>query len=305
MAVLSDRVRLPFRAFEHLAVSMDVAAAAGPATEHAQAHQTSFVTPAGGGNRSASESGDGFSIAITSRFFVTALEVRASRRTGAVVAFGDSITDGDQRSTTFAELGIDADARYPDFLARRLGRRLGRRVGVLNAGIGGNRILRDGLAPFAGPAGLSRVAADVLGQAGVTHVIVPEGINDLGQPPAATAEDVIGGLQMLVARLQGVRVAGRRLRVLVGTLTPASGSVLGSYGSAAVNASRVEVNRFIRQRRPGDGVVDFDAALRDPAAPDRLRADYDSGDHLHPSAAGYRRMAHAVRRRLLRDPRCP
>jgi lysophospholipase L1-like esterase len=150
-----------------------------------------------------------------------------------------------------------------------------------------------------GPSGLSRLDGDVLATSGVTDVIVLEGINDIGQQPPAGAAQVIAGLQQLVTRL---KVAG--LRVHVGTLTPSGGYGAPTYGSAAADAIRRTVNRWIRRSPLPDTVVDFDTAVRDPSRPSRLRPAYDSGDHLHPNARGYRVMADAVRLGALRGTGC-
>jgi lysophospholipase L1-like esterase len=179
---------------------------------------------------------------------------------------------------------------YPDFLARRLvGKHGEQKLTVLNAGISGNRVLRDGLLPRMGPSALTRLDRDVIGLAGVRTVIVLEGNNDIGQRPTANAAEPIGGLQQLVERLKAAR-----LRVLLGTLTPAGGSAVPTYGSGPANAIRTEVNEWIRSQKVSDGIVDFDAAVRDPADQSRLLPAFDSSDHLHPSSAGYKAMAAAV-----------
>ena len=295
---LSDPVPISFRAFQHVAVSVYVAAPGGPATEHFLAEETSFVSASGSGDLTADEAATGYSTTTPARPFVTGLETRAPRTDGVVVAVGDSITDG-------AGSAVDEDTRYPDFLARRLEHRPGGvSFSVLNEGIGGNRILRGGLTPIFGPSLLRRLHADVVTRPGITTVIVLEGINDLGQPPPASARDVIGGLRRVVHRLERRRGGGRRhLDVLVGTLTP-SRRAGGAYGTAETNAKRHEINRFIRRSGIGDGYVDFARAVRDPVHQGRLAARYDSGDHLHPNAAGYRRMARTVTLSALRGPRC-
>jgi lysophospholipase L1-like esterase len=150
-----------------------------------------------------------------------------------------------------------------------------------------------------GPSGLSRLDRDVIDLAGVRTVIVLEGSNDLGQPPTANAAEIIGGLQQLVERLKAAR-----LRVLLGTLTPAGGSAVPTYGSGDANAIRTQVNEWIRSQTVSDGIVDFDAALRDPADLSRLSPSFDSSDHLHPSSAGYEAMAAAVPMRRLGAGKC-
>jgi lysophospholipase L1-like esterase len=216
------------------------------------------------------------------------IEVVAGAGAGAIVAFGDSITDGHACTT-------DGNDRWPDDLARRLQAAAPRLpLGVLNLGIGGNRVLQDGL----GPNALARFDRDVLAQPGATQVILLEGVNDLGTltikgevPPA--------GHEALVARLIGayrqmmVRAHQRGMRVLGATILPYTGS--SYYHPDAQNeADRQRLNAWIREAGHFDAVIDFDAALRDPQDPARLLPAFDSGDHLHPSPDGYRHMAEAI-----------
>lgn len=215
-------------------------------------------------------------------FLLSRVEVMAPESVGAVVAFGDSITDG-TRSTP------DTNNRWPDHLARRLTARPNNvEIGVLNAGIAGNRVLSEG-AFSAGINALARFERHVLGQAGVTHVVVLEGINDIGQArqnPTPTAEDIIAGHTQLIerARTRGLKIYGA-------TLTPFEGA---NYFTREGEAKRQLVNQWIRTSKAYDAVIDFDAATRDPANPTRFLAQYDSGDHLHPNDAGYQAMANAI-----------
>jgi lysophospholipase L1-like esterase len=188
--------------------------------------------------------------------------------------------------------------RYPDLLARRLAA-AGARLAVQNAGISGNRVLRDGLVPSLGPRLLGRLDRDAIDQVGASIVIMMEGTNDIGLPPMATPVEVIAGLQSAVERMRG---AG--LWVLVATQTPCTDYALALHGTPGAIAARNEINDWIRTSGAADGVVDFHAALRDPTSPARLRAEFDSGDHLHPSAAGYAAMAEAVDLNLLSEPAC-
>ncbi|NEB75394.1 SGNH/GDSL hydrolase family protein, partial [Streptomyces sp. SID14478] len=229
------------------------------------------------------------------------------RRTAdtALVTFGDSITDGSNTQ-------VDADHRWPDLLAARL--RADRRLagtGVLNAGIGGNRLLRDPNPPAGSPAesyaayfgesGLKRFDRDVLGQPGARTVVVLLGVNDLGHPgttaPASeevSASELIAGYRQLIRRAHA-----KGLTALGATILPFEGDTLGFY-TPEREAVRQAVNQWIRTGGAYDGVVDFDAAVRDPGHPGRLLAAYNSGDGLHPNDAGMAAMAQAFPLHLLK-----
>jgi lysophospholipase L1-like esterase len=222
-------------------------------------------------------------IATTNSWFLLSrVEVTAPESVGAIVAFGDSITDG-SRSTP------NTNNRWPDHLARRLmAQSGGAKPAVLNAGIGGNRVLSD--AAFqSGVNSLARFEQNVLGQAGATHVIVLEGINDIGgarQNPTPTAEDLIAAHKQLVERAHT-----RGLKIFGATLTPFEGA---AYFTKEGEEKRQALNQWIRTGKAYDGFIDFDAATRDPANPTKYLAQYDSGDHLHPNDAGYQAMANAI-----------
>lgn len=288
--IVSDQTRFRVVKFQDVVVTAYVTAS-GPATEHFSALKTSYVSPAGSGDHTTDETGTAFTQSISTSPFLTDVEVRASRRVGGVVALGDSLTEGFPGPA-------DTEGRYPDLLARRAAEVRGLRIAVQNAGIGGNRVLRDGLAQRFGPALLDRLDADAIDQAGAGIVILMEGTNDLGLEPAATAAEVIAGLQNAVDRLH---LAG--FRVILSTQAPCKDVAL-AHGSPTAIATRNEINAWIRTAGTADGVVDFHAALRDPLDPDRLRPELDSGDHLHPSPAGYQAMADAVDLSLLADPPC-
>ena len=286
--VVSDSVLLRFRPFQDLAVSVYVQGASGPATEHELALQTSYASPRGSGDHSGEQRGSAFTVESTKRAYITDVEVRAPSGVGAAVALGDSITDGTGP--------YDVNDRYTDFLAKRLSGARGRpRLSVLNAGLGGTGLLNDAL--FFGPSALHRLNADVIDQAGASVVIVLDGTNDTGGGPSS-ADEVIAALRTIVDRLHE---AG--LSVLLGTQTPAEGTI-SAHGTPAAIAARNRINDWIRTGGGADGVVDFHAAVRDPSDFDRLRPEYDSGDHLHPNAAGYDAMALAVDLGLLRAPAC-
>jgi len=277
--VVTDPVELTVAPVSDLVVDLyvpgDLGISPSPVTTHNGASQTNYVSETG--NHSGVPA-----LPVSARtgawFLLARVEVMAPAGTLAVVAFGDSITDG-ARSTT------DANSRWPDYLARRLAARKGPAVAVLNAGISGNRVLGDG----AGVSALARFDRDVLLQTGVTHVIIMEGINDIGiarSNPAPTAEDIIAGHKQLIERARA-----RGLKVIGATLTPFEGA---AYFTPEGEAKRQAVNRWIRTSGAYDAVIDFDQITRDPAAPTRFLPAYDSGDHLHPGDAGYKAMGEAV-----------
>jgi lysophospholipase L1-like esterase len=217
-------------------------------------------------------------------FLLARVEVAAPADTRAVVTFGDSITDG-ARSTA------DTNNRWPDQLARRLAAQRGTRVAVLNAGISGNRVLGDG----AGISALARFDKDVLMQTGATHVVVMEGINDIGvarSNATPSAADLIAGHKQLIARAHA-----RGLKIYGATLTPFEGA---GYFTPEGEAKRQALNEWIRTSNAYDGVIDFDKVTRDPAAPTKFAPAFDSGDHLHPGDVGYKAMGDAVDLALFR-----
>ena len=291
--VLSDPVSLQVPAGADLAISIFLPHPATGSGIHYSAMQTSYVGP---GDLTAAASFSS-SKPLHSWVFLKGVDVRAPQAGSAVVAFGDSITDG-ARSTD------NANHRWPDMLAGRLRARNGAPpVGVVNAGIGGNRILHDaaGNVRF-GVNALARFNRDVLALPGVKYVIVLEGINDIGHPgqsaPAAeevSAEDIIAGLKQLIERAHE-----KGLKIYGATMTPFEGTTIPSYFSPAKEAKRKAVNEWIRTGKAFDGVIDFDKAIRDPQHPDRMLPAYDGGDRLHPGDAGYKAMAEAVDLTLFR-----
>ncbi|WP_460890341.1 GDSL-type esterase/lipase family protein [Promicromonospora xylanilytica] len=292
----SDAVPLDVQHGQDLLVSLHVRGNVIRPTQHFITNQTNYVSAPGRGDQAANRSGRSFHRArsplgySTGWYFLHAVDVRADRHSAVVVAFGDSITDGYQgrvRGPLESRTALDQNARYPDFLAQRLAQLTPERsIGVVNAGISGNQVLAatSWHLPF-GDSALSRFERDVLTQPGVTDVIILEGINDLAENADLTAAELIKGLSRLAERS---RQAG--LRAHLGTLTPTAGSARGQV----TEERRVAVNGWIRGQDVADSVIDFDAVLRDPRAPTRMAARYDSGDHLHPSSAGYRAMAAAV-----------
>ena len=278
--VYSDPVDLNVPSLGDLAIDLYLPGdtnTSSPITMHNGAFQTSYVSQTGNHAGMAALP----SVATTpSWFLLSRVEVMAPQSVGAVVTFGDSITDG-TRSTP------DTNHRWPDLLAARL-MTGGAQMAVLNAGIAGNRILSEG-AFNAGINALARFERNALDQPGVTHMVVLEGINDIGnarQNPTPTAEDIIAGYKQMVERAHT-----RGLKIYGATLTPFEGA---AYFTTEGEAKRQAVNQWIRTSRAYDGVIDFDAATRDSASPTKFLPQYDSGDHLHPNDAGYQAMANAV-----------
>jgi len=277
--IISDPVDLALPAAADLVVDLyvpgDTAASGSPMTMHTGANQTSYVSASG--NFAGAES---MPVATTtpSWFLLARVEVAAPAAAGAIVTLGDSITDG-SRSTP------NTNNRWPDLLAKRLAQATGPKLAVLNAGIAGNRVLLDN----AGPNALARFDRDVLSQTGVTHVVVMEGINDIGQGrsnPLPSATDLITAHRQLI-----MRAHARGLKIYGATLTPFEGA---GYWTAEGEAKRAALNEWIRTSKEYDGVIDFDAAVRDPDRPTKFIERYQSGDNLHPSDAGYQAMANAI-----------
>jgi lysophospholipase L1-like esterase len=273
---ISDPVDLRVADRTDLAISLWIPGNQLAATEHTLGLQTTYVSPEGDFTGA-----DSLPTATTtaSYYFLAGVDVGSSVPSVAIVVLGDSITDG-LHST------VDANRRWPDRLAERLGaRKGGKRVAVLNAGISGNRILHD----KSGTNASARLDRDVLVQSGVRYLIVLEGINDIGIPVGAAADEIIAGHRQIIDRAHAMG-----LKVYGGTLTPFQAFLPGVYYSADGEAKRQVVNQWIRTSKAYDAVIDFDRALRDPANPAVLRPAYDSGDHLHPNDAGYKAMADAV-----------
>lgn len=283
--VLSDAVPLTVSAQQLLAVSFFIAGDSGPVSMHPLALQTSFVsTP---GDFAARNDGGPFQNAILNWPYLAAVEVSSAAVSHSIVAFGDSITDGYQSTA-------GANHRWPDYLSDRL-TALHRNIGVVNEGIGGNRIWHDALPErlVFGPNGLSRFDRDATTVTGATHIVALLGINDIGHAkPTVHPEEQVSAEEIIVGLKQFVlRAHSHGIRIIGGTLTPYEGA---AYFDAQGEEKREQVNAWIRTTKDLDGIIDFDAAIRDPAVPTRIKAPYDSGDHLHPSDAGYEAMAASV-----------
>jgi lysophospholipase L1-like esterase len=295
---LSDEIPLTTAPQQNLSVSLFAAKPTGPATRHPSAFQTNYVSETG--NFTAEEMADHFKKEVGAWFFIAEVEVLAAKEVpGTIVAFGDSITDG-------ASTKPDTYQRWSDVLARRFtADNSGKRsFAVVNAGFGGNRVLSS--SPCFAENALARLDRDVFAVAGVRGVILFEGTNDIGQPdthaPALwapclaqahiTADELVAGYAQIIAQ-----VHAHHLKIIGATILPFKG--FNGFTEKG-EATRVAANAWIRDSHAFDGVIDFDAALADPANRAQMAAQYDSGDHLHPNPAGHEAMARSVDLALFR-----
>jgi lysophospholipase L1-like esterase len=289
---LSDPVPLKVAPLEELAVSLYLPAATGRATYHFTAQQTGYIAS---GDHASATAGTAYTTTDTSWYFVDGVLAHNTAAAGTVVAFGDSITDG------FASQ-VGANARWPNYLARRLDAARGARApAVADEGISGNRVLHN--SPCFGVNALARYQRDVLSQPGAKDVIVLEGINDIGFSATpntgcsvpntnVTAAQIEAGYQQMISM---AHAAG--LKIFGATLTPFKGA---AYWTPAGEAKREAVNNWIRTSHAFDGVIDFAKAVQDPFNPLYINPAYNSGDNLHPNDAGYKAMADAINLALLR-----
>ncbi len=281
---ISDPVAFKANALSDVAITLHIDVAPDEQTGHPGSRSTSYVTR--GDSVSALELPQAKT--VDHWYFISGIDVAAGPESEAVVTFGDSITDGHGATT-------NANNRWPDILAQRLESQPStREIAVLNHGISGNRLLTDEL----GPNALSRFDHDVIAQPGVRCLIVLEGINDIGM--RTRTGDVSGAEhQELVRRMIGAyeqiitRAHSHEVKVIGATMLPFVGSDFYHPGPAS-EADRQAVNEWIRTSKRFDAVIDFDKIMRDPQHPERLLPAFDSGDHLHPSPAGYAAMAQSV-----------
>lgn len=294
-ATLSDPVAFPVASGSEIGISLYFPKRVATSTLHALALKRAVVSQTGDHTRAEKLEGGAVS---ESSILVSAVLVPAEPSQRLVVAFGDSVTDGDGST-------VDADHNWPSDLIRRLGKTPeGSKVAVVNEGIAGNRLLSDGSGVSAGfgISGLARFDRDALALPAVTHIVLLEGVNDIGFPGAKlggsyladpaevrTAEDLINAYRQLIGRAHahGVKVIGA-------TISPCEGFAIPGYYSESKEAVRQAVNRWIRTSGSFDAVIDFDAVLRDPDHPSRLLPRFASPDHLHPNDDGYQAMADAV-----------
>lgn len=287
--VVSDVIPVSVSNGENLLVSVYLPGPTGISTWHSDAFDTTYLAS---GDHIGDDTAAAFSSTTTSWYYLSGLDVIAATAKGTVVAFGDSITDGYHSS-------VSTYSRWPDFLARRLAARPGpQKLSVVDAGIGGNRVLTDVPNPWQGVSALKRFEHDALGQPGVRDVILLEGINDIGNnagPNGAplTARDLINGYRTLINEAHAAHV-----RIIGATLMPIQGN---GYYTPAAETLRQTINQWIRTSGAFDGVIDFDQAMRDPNNIADLNPVYDSGDHLHPNDTGMQALANSVGLGLLRS----
>jgi lysophospholipase L1-like esterase len=282
---ISDPIDFPAPALSDLAISIYYDEPPAQQTGHPGSRATSYLAP---GNLVSA-----LDLTRAKKFDhwyqISAVDVQTDRPSAAVVALGDSITDGHGATT-------NANDRWPDVLARRLQHDQAlQALGVLNQGIGGNHVLESGL----GPNALARFDRDVLAQTGVRYLIILEGVNDLGaisragdtNPAhhAALVERITAAYEQMITRAHA-----HSIQVFGATILPYTGSDYYHSGPAE-RADREAVNAWIRAPGHFDAVIDFDRVIADPARPERLLPKYDCGDHLHPSPAGYAAMGQSIR----------
>jgi lysophospholipase L1-like esterase len=273
--MLSDPIALPVKPLTRVAISIHLPQGATDATVHSYSAATGWTAP---GDQTAATTLSG-STTLGPRVIISGVEVESRRPATTIVTLGDSITDG-VRATP------DSNRRWPDLLAERLQKGGRTTVGVANAGISANRLLSEG----DGYNALARFDSDVLAVPGVSHVVILEGVNDLGSAardkrPMPTAEALIGAYRQMIARAHD-----RGVKVILATILPYKGA---GYWSAEGEAVRLQVNRWIAADREADGFVDLAKAVADPADPARMAKPYDVGDALHPNDAGFAAMAAA------------
>jgi len=284
---VSDPVSMAIRSREDLAVSLYVPEADVRPTQHGLAFTTSYLTANGAGDVTADEKRQAFTASTTSMFWLKAIDVRSSSSTGAIVTFGDSITDGNCST-------VDANNRWEDWMAVRLEldaartRAPGAYKAVVNEGISGNTIGREHLQPPPdSPPGLERLDRDVFSHAGVTHVVVFMATNDIRR--AASAAQVIAGTEELVKRIKD-----HGLKVIGATVIPRHNSTTAnSPWDSAKTRIRNEVNEWMRTRASFDGLIDFDKVVRDPMNADVLYPAFNC-DEIHPTPAGYYEMGKSI-----------
>jgi lysophospholipase L1-like esterase len=280
-SVESDPVDLKVLAWQDLAVSLYIPGANIRPSQHTAAAVTSYLSENGSGDGASDETRKAFTSTSTSLFWLKSIDVLTAGPTEAIVAFGDSITDGTCST-------VDAHDRWEDWLALRLNL-AGAHEAVVNEGIGGNTVTRENLVPDS-PPGVERLDRDVLSHHGVKYVILFMGTNDIRR--GAPSSQVIAGTQDIISRLKA-----RGLKVVGVTIIPRHNvpPIPGNSGwDTAKTRIRNEVNQWIRTRAPFDAVLDFDKIVRDPADPNMIYPPFNCGDGIHPTPRGYYEMGKSV-----------
>lgn len=296
---LSDPISLAVTSGAELAISLYFPKRVTSVTWHSLALKDAVISPHGDHTKDVTIEGGQQS---SSSVFLSQVLVPNRSKSRVIVAFGDSLVDGDKSTP-------EADRAWPSDLFRRLQKVHNRTLfAIVNEGVAGNRLLRNGPVESLGVSGLARFERDALGVPGVTDIVLLEGTNDIGFPGASrgdfllgpatdapTADDIIGGYWQLIsqAHARGVRIIGC-------TIMPTEGAIFTDYHSEPKDRVRQEVNQWIRTSKAFDGVIDFDAVMRDPNHPSRLIPSLSSEDHLHPNDYGYQRMADVVDLSLFR-----
>ncbi len=292
-SMISDPVDITFTGASDLAIDLffpnEMIAPTSPLTYHSGAYQTNYLSKPG------NFAGKELDVArnLNSWYFLSRVEVNAPASAGAIIAFGDSITDGTASM-------LNSNHRWPDLLAARLAKdKAANATAMLNEAIAGNRLLSEWMIPF-GINALARFDRDVLALPGTKYMVVLEGINDIGAGrtgPAPSAEELIAAHQQMIKRAHD-----HGLKIYGATLTPFEGA---AYFTPDGEVKRKAVNNWMRTAKGPDtydGVIDFDQATRDSANPTKFNPTYDSGDHLHPNNAGYEAMAAAIDLKLFESP---
>jgi lysophospholipase L1-like esterase len=296
---LSDPVDFPVKNGSEISISLYFPKRPNSVTWHSLAMKRAVISTPGDHTREVTIQGGKES---DSSVFLSAVLVPAQAEKRVIVAIGDSLVDGDGSTP-------EADRNWPNDLSRRLEiRPSARQFAVVNQGIAGNRLLGDGPIASLGVSALARFDRDALSVPGVTHIVLLEGTNDIGFPgaklgdlllaPASdgpTVEEILGAYRQLIDRAHA-----RGIRVIGSTLTPCEGVIIPGYHTEAKERMRQAVNQWIRTSGAFDGVIDFDAVVRDPGHPSRLLPRFASEDHLHPNDAGYQAMADAIDLSLFR-----
>ncbi len=285
--IVSDPVDMEVKALQTLAISFFTPTGATQTSLHGASMQNAFLF---NDKNIAHEETWETETRDDSRYFISGLEVLSASTSKVIVIIGDSITDG---------VGIENDNyhRWPDFLSERIQQRPElSHLAVVNAGIAGNRVMRDAATPFVGTAAISRFDTDVLQQRAIQSIIFLQGTNDIlantllqAAEQQVSLNELIAGIESLIAKshAHGYKIYG-------GTLTPRAGSTGILTHTEDAEKMRQQLNTWIRTSGKFDAVIDFDAVLRDPQQTHRLNPRFDSGDHTHPNAAGYKAMAMAI-----------